>query len=168
MTSMRPLVTPPALNWPDLLIEGRSVAQFEEWLEPWRWLLTGRFSPICLSRFGCWFLSRPDGRVEMLDVFFGQVEPVVASLAEFRTAVDDPAWQAAYLLLEFVYRLHAAGTFATGGSCYAIAPHPAAGGPDPWGSAALETNAVVLMDAPIWQGLCSQFVRAGREAEAEP
>jgi hypothetical protein len=152
------------LGWPDLLIEGRPVAEFLAWLEPWQWCVSGKFTPICLSRFGCWFLMRPDGTVEMLDVFFGHVEEVAGSVAELKAAVDDPAWQAAYLLSDFVYRLHGAGKFASGISCYALAPHPAVGGPDPWGSTPLETDAVMVMDAPGWQALCSQFVLASREA----
>lgn len=137
-----------------------------EWLEPWRWCLPGTFTPLFLSRFGCWFLKRPDGSVDMLDVFFGHVEPVAGSEAELRIAVDEPAWQATYLLSDFVYRLQGAGKFAPGISCYAFAPHPAVGGPDPWGQTLLETDAVMIMDAPVWQGLCSQFVLASRDAHS--
>jgi hypothetical protein len=49
-------------------------------------------------------------------------------------------------------------------SCYAIAPHPAVGGPDPWSQTPLETAAVMVMEAPVWLSICAEFVKTAREA----
>ena len=149
---------------PDLVIQDLPPRELRSWLEPWRWRLSGHVTPLFLNRFGCWFFERGDGRVEMLEVFFGQVEPIASSLLEFQSAINDPAWQAVYLLSEFVGRLHSAGKVASGISCYALAPHPSAGGTDPWADSPLDTNAVMLLDAPVWQGICSQLIRTAQEA----
>ncbi len=147
------------LDLPDLLIQDRAPGELRSWLEPWRWRLAGRVVPLFLNRLGCWFLARPTGDIHMLDVFFGQVEPVAGSVEELQRALNDPAWREVYLFSEFVSRLHRVGKVAAGISCYALAPHPAAGGPDPWGELPLDTAAVMLMDSPTWQGLCSEFVQ---------
>jgi len=151
-------------DWPDLLIQDCSQEEMRSWLEPWQWCLNGRVTPLFLSRFGCWFLQRPEGMVEMLDVFFGQVEEVAPSYETFLQSVDTPSWQEVYLLSDFVFRLHVAGKVAAGIDCYAIAPHPAVGGPDPWSAAPLDTESVMIMDAPIWQGVCAQLLLTAREA----
>ncbi len=102
-----------SLPWKDLVVEAAPEAEARSWLEPWAELLChGAFRVLFLNRFGCAFLERPDGRVEMLDVFYGQLEPLAASGAEFAEMVGDPAWREVYLLADYVVRLHAAGKVA--------------------------------------------------------
>ena len=120
------------LTWPDLIIDVAGTTTYAPWLAPWSWLVRGELAPRFLSRLGCWFLQRPDGSVELLDVFYGQLEPVADSFAAFQAMVTSPSWQEVYLFSDFVHRLHLAGKVATGTSSYALAPPPLAGGPDPW------------------------------------
>ena len=147
------------LTWPDLIIEIDATSDSRAWLEPWRWLVTGRVGPRFLNRFGCWFLQRPDGSVHLLDVFYGDLEEVAPTFEAFQNLVNDPGWQQVYLLSGLVAELHANGVVASGTSCYAIAPHPSIGGPDPWGSEPVPPSSIMVMDVLPWQGLCSQFVR---------
>lgn len=157
--------TPSApLSRADLVIEDRTPDEYAAWLEPWKGHLEGRLSPILLNRFGCWFLKRRDGSVELFDVFFGHLEPVAASPEAFHAQLDEPSWQEVYLLSRSVRSLHRAGQRATDRSCYAIAPPPLAGGPDPWAVPEIDPGCTMLMDVMPWQSLCAQVVRASAES----
>jgi hypothetical protein len=150
------------LTGPDLLIALDRVPH-AEWLEPWSWLVGGRRAARCMSRFGCWFLEHPSGQVEMLDVFYGQVERVASSFGEFESLASDASWQEVYLLSRFVSELHESGQVASGTDCYVFAPPPLAGGPDPWAQAALSTRAVMVVDVAVAQGIYSQTSAHARE-----
>jgi hypothetical protein len=152
------------LSRSDLLIELDPVPDRERWLEPWSWLLHGRFAARHQNRFGCWFLERPEGGIEMLDVFFGLVDEVAPSFADFVAKMDDPGWREVYLLSDFVARLHEAGKVARGTQVYILAPPPAVNGPDPWGREPLSTAAAMVVDNLVLQSLYSQAARLAREA----
>ena len=145
------------LTWADLLIEGITPDQFRDWLAPWANVVTGTVGPALASKFGFLFLRRPEGHVEMLDVFTGQLEPVADSFEEFMRAVNEQWWQEVYLLSEFVFQLHAAGIVPGLGQCYAI-PHPGIGGPNPANGEAIDPRFVQVMDMAVWQSMCAQFV----------
>ena len=147
------------LTWDDLLIKNLSVSDCQEYLSHWDWLITGTFAPEFLSKFGNWFLRRPEGRVEMLDVFSGMVTPVAESHAEFVDVVNAPSWQELYLHSELVYQLHQQGKVPNTGECYALRPHPALGGPNPLAGDPVDPKFVMVMDIAVWQSLCSGFVR---------
>jgi hypothetical protein len=66
-----------------------------------------------------------------------------------------------YLLSELVYRLHEAGKVPGPGQCYALAPHPALGGPNPMLDEAIDLRFVMIMDIGVWESLCAQAVRGG-------
>src|SRR5690554_5985595 len=108
------------LGWSDFVLEPDAAAPVDRWLAPWAALCQGSFRVRFLNRFGCFFLERRNGLCEMLDVFYGQLEPLAASPAEFETLKADPAWREVYLLAGYVRRLHAAGRIAEGEECYAL------------------------------------------------
>lgn len=155
------------LPWEQLVLRTGTDAEHRLWLKPWRWLIRKPVTPLFLNRFGCWFFEQPDGTIALLDVFFGQVEQIADSRAAFESCTQNPAWQETYLLHDFVVRLIFEGKGASGSSCYAIAPHPIAGGPDPWEGDELDTASVMVMECLPWQSTCSQMVRAAREVLGE-
>lgn len=152
-----------------LLIDAAAQPGVADWFAVWdtilpRSLAGGPREPLFASRFGTLFYARPDGACFMLDVFFGEVQelaPDVATLAEF---ARDPAWQETYLLAASVRALAAAGVVAHGTECYAIAPHPAVGGPDPWAEEVLDPAAIMVLEGETWQALCVDFLRRARQA----
>jgi hypothetical protein len=120
------------LTWADLLIEEIAPDDFGRWMGEWAGFIGGRVAPAFMSKFGTWFLRRPEGHVEMLDVFSGGVERMGDSYEAFVAEVNEPWWQEVYLLSELVFRLHEAGKVPGPGQCYALAPHPALGARTRW------------------------------------
>ena len=94
----------------------------------------------------------------MLDVFTGAVDRVADRYEDFVAEVNQRWWQEVYLLSELVFRLHDAGKVPGPGQCYALAPHPALGGPNPLNGDELDPRFVMLMDVFVWQSVCSQAV----------
>ena len=154
------------LTWADLLIDDITPDQFRDWLAPWAGVVGGTVAPAFLSKFGFWFLRRPAGAVEMLDVFTGQLQEVADSYEAFVREVNEQWWQEVYLLSELVLQLHDAGKVPGPGQCYALAPHPALGGPNPAIGEVIDPRFVQVMDVVVWQSLCVQFL--GVVADAEP
>jgi hypothetical protein len=148
------------LTWADLLIEDIAPDDFGRWMGPWAESIGGRLAPAFMSMFGTWFLRRPEGHVEMLDVFTGDVERVADSYEAFVADVNQPWWQEVYLLLDLVFRLHEAGKVPGPGQCYALAPHPALGGPNPMAGQPVDPRFVMVMDIGVWQSVCAQAVQA--------
>jgi hypothetical protein len=147
-----------ALTWDDLIIEQINSQQFQKWIEPWKGVVVGRVAAAFLSKFGTWFLRRPEGHVEMLDVLTGTVHRMADSYEDFIREDNQPQWQEVYLLSELVLRLHEAGKVPSPSQCYALAPHPALGGPNPSNGDAIDPRFVLLMDVFVWQEICSQVV----------
>lgn len=140
------------LGWPDLIIEGIGPEEAKLWIDPWSWLVSGRFYPIFLSKFGDWFFRRPDGATEMLDVLEGTLTKIASSHEEFQACVNTQEWQEQKLLSLLIYQLHEDGKIPGPGQCYAVAPHPRMGGK-------IERKFIMVMDIPVWQSLCAQFCR---------
>lgn len=149
------------VTWDDLLIRDLNPDECREWLAPWSWLVGGRLAPEFLNKFGSWFLRRPEGHVEMLDVLNGTLETVADSYEEFIALVNDPPWQEIYLLSELVYQLHLRGAVPGQGQCYALAPRPAIGGPNPTAGDSIDPRSVMVMEIGVWQSLCSQLLQGG-------
>jgi len=147
-----------ALTWNDLIIEQVTPEQFQRWIEPWTGIVTGRVALAFLSKFGTWFLRRPEGHVEMLDVFTGTIQRIADRYEDFTTEVNQQWWQEVYLSSELVLRLHDTNKIPGPGQCYALAPHPALGGPNPLNGEAVDPHFVMLMDVYLWQTVCHQAV----------
>lgn len=107
-----------------------------------------------LNRFGCWFLRRPDGSTDFLDVLSGGLETVAQTPEEFAANMNHQPWQEAYLLTEVIYQLSQLGIKAEGSQCLALVPHPRLGGKNPYENPALGVTDVMLMDVGLWQGIC--------------
>jgi hypothetical protein len=150
------------LSWADLLIQDFTPEDCQRWLAPWSGFVGGPVGPEFLNKFGSWFLRRPEGRVEMLNVLTGAVEEMAKSYEEFVPLVNDQRWQETYLLSELVYQLHQRGTIPGVGQCYALAPHPALCGPNPANGEQVDPRFVMVMEIGLWQSLCAQAVRATR------
>jgi hypothetical protein len=97
------------LTWDDLLVQNIAPDEFREWISPWASVVTGCMAPAFMSKFGSWFLRRPAGHVEMLDVFTGRLEQMSDTYDDFISEVNEQCWQESYLFSELVYRLHQAG-----------------------------------------------------------
>ncbi|MCA9092913.1 MAG: hypothetical protein KDA68_05470 [Planctomycetaceae bacterium] len=149
-----------ALTWNDLIIDQFNPEQVEAWIEPWNGTIQGQIAPVFFNKFGAWFLRRPQGYVEMLDVFTGSIQRISNTYEEFIAEVNQPWWQEAYLLSAYVSFLHDAGKIPDTNQCYALAPHPALGGPNPACGDAIEARFVMIMDMLVWQRVCSQAVNA--------
>lgn len=146
------------LTWADLLIDDIAADDFRRWLLPWSPAIGGRIAPAFMSKFGTWFLRRFEGHVDMLDVFSGEVVRMADTYEEFVAEVNERRWQEAYLLSELVFQLHKVGKVAGPGQCYALAPHPALGGPNPLRGEPVDPRFVQVMDIRVWQHLCVQAV----------
>ncbi len=146
------------LSWADLLTDNIPPDDFARWLQPWSDRVGGNAALAFMTKFGTWFLRRPEGHVEMLDVFTGELERIADTYELFMADVNDRVWQEIYLLSQLVYQLHQAGQVAGPGQCYALAPHPALGGPNPLAGDLVDTRFIQVMDANLWQRLCVQFV----------
>ena len=149
------------LTWSDLLIQDISPEDFRRWISHWAGVVGGRLAPAFMSKFGMWFLRRPEGHVEMLDVFTGGIERIADTYEAFIAEVNEQSWQEVYLLSELVYQLHGEGKVPSLGQCYALAPHPALGGPNPMLGQSVDSQFVMVMDIDVWQSLCVQFLGAG-------
>lgn len=152
-----------------LLIEAGEHPEIAEWFAVWDTVLPAAASaevriPLFASRFGTLFYARPDGSCHMLDVFFGEVQELAPDTATLALFLREPSWQETYLLAASVRALAAAGTAARGTECYAIAPHPAVGGPDPWAETVLDPAAIMILEGARWQEQCVEFLRRARQS----
>jgi len=147
------------LTWADLLIEEITPEDFRRWIENWEGGVSGQIAPAFMNKFGTWFLRRPEGHVEMLDVFTGSVERLAETYEKFIAEVNERWWQEMYLLSELVFQLHQAGKVPGSGQCYALAAHPAFGGPNPMLGQPVDPRFVTIMDIGLWQSLSAQIIR---------
>ncbi|MHB1426833.1 MAG: T6SS immunity protein Tdi1 domain-containing protein [Gemmataceae bacterium] len=93
----------------------------------------------------------------MLDVLTGRMERMADTFDEFMSDVNNQWWQETYLFSELVYQLHQAGKVPGPGQCYALAPHPALGGPNPGNGDAIDPRFVMITDVIVWQSICAQL-----------
>ena len=137
------------LTWDDLLIQNIPEAEARTWLGYWSNKVTGRVAPVFLSKFGDWFLRRPDGSTDELSVIEGTYKTVASTPEEFGSLVNLQEWQEEHLLSFQVLQLHERGVVPSNGQCYAFAPHPIFTG-------RVDVSQVILMDIGVWQHICAQ------------
>ena len=137
------------LSWNDLVVDGVTPEEAQQWLSDWSFLGLGRVAPICLSRFGDWFMLRPDGAVDRIDVLEFRIDRVAPSMEAFEAQMNDPGWQHESLLSWLVAELHEAGVVARERRCYGFAPPPAFSG-------RISRNDVLVLDMLVWQTICAQ------------
>ena len=140
---------PIKLTWDDLLIQKISESDARTWLGYWSNWVTGRVSPVFMSKFGDWFLRRPDGGTDEISVIEGTYTSVASTPDAFSSLVNSQAWQENHLLSFQVSQLHERGIVPGAGQCYAFAPHPALSG-------RIDISHAVIMDIGVWQHICAQ------------
>ncbi len=153
----------------DLTIDAAEHPEIADWYAVWESLLPHGLAgeartALFASRFGTLFYARADGSCHMLDVFFGEVQELAPDPSTLREFLRESSWQETYLLAASVRALAAAGIVARGTECYAIAPHPAVGGPDPWAEPVLDPTSIMVLEGARWQELCVDFLRRARES----
>src|SRR5262249_44400682 len=97
------------LTWDDLLMQSISEADARTWLGYWNGMFTGTIAPIFMSKFGDWFLRRPDTGTDELSVIEGRYSKIAATPDEFQSLVNTQAWQEEHLLSFQVWQLHERG-----------------------------------------------------------
>ncbi|MDP6721377.1 MAG: DUF1851 domain-containing protein [Pirellulaceae bacterium] len=137
------------LTWDDLLIQNITADDAIAWMAEWPEVVAGRFHPVFISKFGDWFLRRPDGATELLDVLEGTHSTIASTTTEFDAMVNDVQWQEEHLLSWLVHQLHEDGKIPADGQCYGFAPHPRLGGP-------IDRANVMILEIIVWQTICSQ------------
>ena len=142
----------PKLTWEDLIIDNVTPDEAAEWLGHWDWLVSGRMYPVFLSRFGNWFLQRPDGSTVLLDVHDGIVEQVAPTPDAFAAAVNTPDWQEQYLYSALLMRYRRQGLAARDRDLIAFAPHPAL-------VTSIDACTPMVMHVRVWQAICAQTLR---------
>ena len=140
---------PLKLAWDDLLIQKLSESDVRTWLGYWPGRVTGRVAPVFMSKFGDWFLRRPDGGTDELSVIEGTYSSVASTPEEFSALVNSREWQEHHLLSLQISQLHERGIIPPAGQCYGFAPHPALIG-------RIDVERVMLFDIGVWQNICAQ------------
>ena len=138
------------LTWDDLIIQGFPNDDTQRCIAPWAHLLRGKFTPLFMSKFGDWFLRRPDGSTDELSVIEGTVQCVARTPGEFAEIVNRVEWQEEHLLSRLVAQLHERGLIPGAGECYGFAPHPVFTGH-------IEIEHARLMTLYVWQALAAQL-----------
>ena len=146
---------PSKLTWDDLLIQGLPETEAHRWLGYWTGMVRGRVTPVFMSKFGDWFLRRPDGGTDELSVIEGTYTGIASTPEEFASLVNTQEWQEEHLLSRQVSQLHERGVIPLAGQCYAFAPHPVFSG-------SIDIARVKLMDIGVWQNICAQQFNLGR------
>lgn len=140
----------PKLTWDDLLIQGIPESDTVKWLGYWSGIVSGKVAPVFMSKFGDWFLRRPDGGTDELSVIEGTYLSVASTPEAFASLVNTQKWQERHLLSFQVAQLHERRLIPGPGQCYAFAPHPAL-------LNRIDVDKVMLMDIGVWQHICAQL-----------
>ena len=139
------------LGWPDLLIED-STLDHRALLADWNWLLKGTFRVLAGSKFGDWFLGRPDGTVDFLDAIEGTVRQVAPNVDEFHRLINTRERQEEWLLSDLVLACHGKGMVPGPSQCYGFKLPPVVGGP-------VELENIEVLDLQLWVSLAGQIHR---------
>ncbi|MGB0579432.1 MAG: hypothetical protein ACPGVU_07000 [Limisphaerales bacterium] len=140
---------PTNLTSDDLLLQPVDRDLAARSLKDWGFLLSGRSEPIAMSKFGDWFLRRPDGSTDELSVIEGTLTKIATSPDDFANLVNRQDWQEEHLLSLQVYDLHEIGVIPADGQCYGFAPHPILAG-------TIDIDQAMIFPIPAWQTICAQ------------
>ncbi len=146
---------PIKLTWDDLIIQNIAPEDARTWLGYWSGWVPGSAAPVFMSKFGDWFLRRPDGSTDELSVIDGTYSAIASTPEEFLALANTQTWQEEHLLSLDVYQLHERGIIPQQGQCYGLAPHPA------W-SGRMELEHVIVMEIGAWQKICADILSSQR------
>src|SRR6267154_5413640 len=105
-SSLGPSRMPLKLTWDYSLIQKFSESDALAWLGYWCGRVTGRVAPVFMSKFGDWFLRRPDGGTDKFSVIEGTYSSIASTLEEFLSLVNTQTWQEHHLLSIQISQLH--------------------------------------------------------------
>ncbi|RYD69983.1 MAG: hypothetical protein EOP84_27450 [Verrucomicrobiaceae bacterium] len=137
------------LTWDDLIIQDIPPAEAQSWIAPWSHMISGQFAPIFMSKFGDWFLRRPDDSTDELSIIEGTLVRIAATAEEFASLVNNAQWQEQHLLSSHVAQLHQRGLIPGRGQCYGFAPHPILTG-------RINIDSAQVMSISVWQFIAAQ------------
>jgi len=143
------------LTWDDLLIEAPDLDS-GILAQGWSWLVKGEFRAIAASKFGDWFLERPNGAIQMLDAVEGTLKEVASSYSEFQELINTREKQEEWLLSELVFTLHEKNVVPSRGECYSFKLPLVLGGK-------AESDNVEVCDFRLWVSICGQIHEQTRD-----
>ncbi len=145
---------PHKLTWDDLLIQKFHEPDTWKWLGYWSGKVDGQVAPVFMSKFGDWFLRRPDGSTDELSIIEGTYSKIASTPEEFTRLVNTQVWQEQHLLSRLIAQLYERGMIPPDGKCYGFAPHPALIG-------RIDIGRATLMNIEVWQWICAQHFNSG-------
>jgi hypothetical protein len=140
------------LGWDDLLVRNLPTNECGGWLANWTGFVTGQVLPLCMSKFGDWFLRHPDGSTSELSVIEGTHAKIASTPDDYLTLMNSQQWQEDHLLSLFVYQLHERKLIPAAGQCYGFAPHPRLSG-------RIDLNHAIIMEIGAWQAVCAATLK---------
>lgn len=146
----------PRLTWQDLFIETIPDEIAAQCLKEWDFLLGGRFAVIGMSRFGDWFLRRPDGSTDELSVIEGTLQKIANTPQDFAILMNQPQWQEDHLLSWLVLQLYEKGIVPQPDQIYGFAPHPVFVG-------RLDPSRAMTLSIRVWQTICAQTFSSAKK-----
>jgi hypothetical protein len=138
------------LSWNDLIISDIPEKECRRCLSLWAFMLSGKVSLVFMSKFGDWYLRRPDGSTEELSVIEGTLKQIAETPEEFQGLVNNEEWQEEHLLSYQVWLLHEKGVVPANNQCYGLAPHPCFTG-------TIDIEKAVILDIYVWQSICASL-----------
>ena len=133
----------------DLLVQSISDSDARTWLGYWPGRVAGGAVPVFISKFGDWFLRRPDDGIDKLSVIEGTCSEVASTHQELNSLLKSQAWQREHLFSFEVLQLCERGLVPQRGQCYGFIPHPALSGH-------INTNHAMPMEIGLWQHICAR------------
>jgi hypothetical protein len=145
----------PKFTWEDIIVDNVTPDEAAAWSVDWAWFLSGQFYPVFLSRFGNWFLRRPDGSTQFFEINEGTIVTIAATPEEFQACVNTVEWQERYLYSALVMKYRRQGVVARGRDGIAFVPHPSF-------VASIDACKVMVMSMNVLQSLSGQSMRQMR------
>jgi hypothetical protein len=142
-------------TWEDIIVDNVTPDEATAWAADWDWFLTGQFYPVFLSRFGNWFLRRPDGSTEFFEINEVTIETIAQTPEEFQACVNKLEWQEQYLYSALVMQYRRQGVVALGRDGIAFVPHPSF-------VESLDACKVMVMSMNVLQSISGQLMRQMR------
>jgi hypothetical protein len=98
------------LDWKDVVIDKRAVmADPEDLLADWLWLLPQDAEPMLPTACGDLFLRLPDGSIQFLDTYAGSCNTVAPSSERWKELLQDPEQMENWFRGEMIAELLEAG-----------------------------------------------------------
>ena len=137
--------------WSQLIVDLDEV-DVGEALAPWRWLLDRPVSPLCMSRFGDWFLTDAKGSVLHLDILEGTLAPLCSTTDAFHSLRQRDQQLLEWFQDGMVYACYSSGTVPARGQCLSYLVPPLIGG-------SFDRSNITCAPVSSWQAFMSALHR---------